>query len=129
MEIKIELSEELTRSISAIAEKIWKVPLEKAVELMLVGTLARKAAWGSAVDQCEPGCEYVRTPAGLLEGNQLYEDVYQQSIAWINTLMIGERLLQELVTANADKMRFENETLNRAFQFYAGKKDRKEYVQ
>ncbi|MDD5007229.1 MAG: hypothetical protein PHU49_03635 [Syntrophorhabdaceae bacterium] len=88
---------ELISSIERISS-IVGMNLKDTMETLLRGNMARKAAWGDSLHVSEPGMEFNKLPDGeRMRGQQLYESVYQQMKAFINTLLLGERLLIALI--------------------------------
>lgn len=123
MRLTIDLPENLKKAIDTVA-KSWNIPLRKAIELILIGDLARKGAYGDLLNQPEVGVEFIKTQDGkLLEGQALYEDVYRQVKAWLNSLLIAEKLVLELAQKEETKAtRFSDQKVNDAFIYYREKK-------
>jgi len=96
MQIEIK-DQDILKALQNIVE-ITGCSLEKTIEFMLIGCLARKAVWGDIFNAPEPGLEFNKHPDGSkIQGQELYESVYLQTKAWLNTLILGERLLINLV--------------------------------
>jgi len=60
----------------------------------------------------------------LLEGQEIYKSVYEQTVAWLNALLLGEKLLMELAKEK-DRAELKDQRLNGALQVY---KEKAKYV-
>lgn len=73
--------------------------IEEALEFKLTKGFAVDSAWGDCLGRPSPGIEFVKHQADgtWLTGDELYQDIYQQTRAWLNSLLLGEKLLMTLV--------------------------------
>jgi len=121
MKIEINLENDLLKAIEKLS-KAWHLNVQRTIEFLLTGSLAKKAAWGDLLKCPEPGIECVITPEGkFLEGEKLYKDVYEQTVAHINSLLVGENLLELLVSIIPGTEKLTDPTMNKAFEHYKAK--------
>jgi len=128
MQIEIK-DQDILKALQNIVE-ITGCSLEETIEFMLIGCLAKKAAWGDTFNTSEPGMEFNKHPDGSkMEGQELYESVYLQVKAWLNTLILGERLLINLVNLCREAKLItliQEDDLKKATQVYINKIERSE---
>ncbi len=92
----IEIEEDVLKGLQCIVDATGAT-LEETVNILLTACEARKGAWG-LLDRPEPGLEFLKRPDGSrIKGEELYREVFKQMWGWINGLLLGERLLIELI--------------------------------
>jgi hypothetical protein len=102
MSIHFEIkTPEVIKGLENVA-KATGCTLEEVAELIITGSLARKAAWGDALGCPEPGFEFNRNPEGKLLKDDVYRDVYQQVKMFLSALMVTDKLASELIKVIGD---------------------------
>lgn len=88
---------EVIKALQRIAEQVG-LTVQETARLLLIGCVARKAAWGDALNHPEPGYEFNRNADGkLMKDDDVYESVYQQVRGFLSILMVSDKLASKLL--------------------------------